>query len=140
MTDRRPVVLMIDDNPADAQMIGEALEWVDTDATFVSVENAAQAFRYLQGQPPFVPCARPDLILLDLRMPLVDGHAVLRQLRGDPLWRDIPVVVLTSSRLERDRERALALGARRFASKPAAWDGYVDVARAIRDDLRDAAG
>ncbi len=75
----------------------------------------------------------PDLILLDLKMPGMDGFEVLRRVKSDPLLRRIPVVVLTSSREEGDRALSYDTGANSYLVKPVSFDGFLGVVRSIED-------
>ncbi len=102
-------VLVVDDDPALAEMLGIVLRQEGLDAAFVADGDAALgAFRR----------ERPDLVLLDLKMPRMSGLEVLGHLRADETTRDLPVVVLTSSEHREDREEALRLGATWFVCKP----------------------
>ncbi len=75
----------------------------------------------------------PDLILLDLKMPGVDGFEVLRRIKSDPILRRIPVVVLTSSREEGDRALSYDCGANSYLVKPVSFEGFLGVVRSIED-------
>ena len=80
--------------------------------------------------PPH-PAARPGIILLDLNMPRMDGKEALGEIRSDPALRDIPVVVLTTSKADEDVLRSYSLGANSFIVKPVSFEGLVDVMRSI---------
>ncbi len=73
----------------------------------------------------------PDLVLLDLKLPGIDGHEVLRQIKSTPVLKRVPVVVLTSSREERDRLQCYDVGANSFLVKPIDFDGFMDVVREV---------
>ena len=103
-------VLIVDDVPENLAMLGELLR----DAHYqVRVANSGRAALRLAAQQP-----RPDLILLDVMMPEMDGYQVLLALRDDPATRDIPVVFLTALDDSRDEQRGLELGAADYISKP----------------------
>jgi two-component system response regulator len=75
--------------------------------------------------------APPDLILLDLNLPTMNGHEVLAALKADPVLRRIPVMILTTSQVEEDKVLAYTLGAERFLIKPGTWAGYQAIAETI---------
>jgi len=106
-------ILVVEDDPADARLVLDALTQLTLDQQTLVVPDGAQALDYLyargrfQGRPPGLPAA----ILLDIKMPGLDGLQVLKHIRADPTLRAIPVVMLTASRQERDLRRAYELGA-----------------------------
>jgi len=85
------------------------------------VSDGEQALEYLRGEEPYAGSDRPDFVFLDLHMPRMDGWQVLKEMRGDRTFRSIPVIVFSSSCIQADRDRAYALGARRFVMKPASF-------------------
>ena len=122
-------VLYVEDNPADAELAAMALQEIGADIELHVVGNGPQAFEFLtrNGGKPGLPLAAPDLILLDLNLPVFTGAMVLAELRRHPTWSSIPVVMYTSSSLERDRALATRLGAR-FENKPSNWDDALALA------------
>jgi CheY-like chemotaxis protein len=132
------IVLAIDDNPADSDIMREAMDWVGFNGVVVTVDNAPKAFSYLSRRPPYVNVPLPHLIVLDLKMPILSGFDVLRELKARPEWAAIPVIVLTSSRHPDDIAKAEQLGAWKFVTKPTSWDGYVQVARDMQESCGDA--
>ncbi len=82
------------------------------------VSNGEEAIAYLKQVSPFEDAPRPDIILLDLKMPKLDGHAVLEVVKNDPELRQIPVVVMTTSKAEADRARAYDANANSYLVKP----------------------
>jgi two-component system response regulator len=111
-------VLLVEDDPDHLFLIRRAL--ADIDSAGVAVDEAAngeQAMTYLE-RARFDDRALPQLVLLDLKLPRLDGFEVLRRIRADSLLRTLPVVVLTSSEQEDDREQALRLGATWYVCKP----------------------
>ena len=121
-------IVLVEDNPNDAEMALRALrknlhvehvQWIKD-----GVEALDYFFRESAPAADFAP--RPlRLVLLDLKLPLVDGHEVLARLKQDPRTRKIPVVVLTSSHEERDIERCYAAGANSYVVKPLDFDGFM---------------
>ncbi len=108
-TNERPTVLIVDDVPVNLQVLGELLQ---NDYRVLAANSGAVALR-IAATPP-----SPDLILLDIMMPGMDGYQVLTALRENPLTRDIPVIFLTALDNEQDERRGLELGAVDFISKP----------------------
>jgi CheY-like chemotaxis protein len=111
-------VLLVEDDPDHLFLIRRAL--ADLDGATVAVDEAAngeQAMTYLE-RARFDEGALPQLVLLDLKLPRLDGFEVLRRIRADSLLRSLPVVVLTSSEQDTDREQALLLGATWYVCKP----------------------
>ncbi|MFN7145241.1 MAG: response regulator, partial [Myxococcota bacterium] len=112
----KPTVLLVEDNEDDAALAEMALARSGHDHTLRVARDGQEAIEILHElQPAGV---QPALVLLDLKLPRVDGRGVLRELRGDPTTVRVPVVVLTSSRLEQDVLDAYALGANSYFQKP----------------------
>lgn len=128
------LVLYVEDNAADAKLVGEALSEVGCRARLEVVENAVQAFEFLANRGRFADIGVPDLILLDLQLPIIGGHQALGVIRSHDRWKRIPVQVITSSAHESDRHISESLGAR-FATKPRTWREYLSWAANVRDLL-----
>ncbi|MFN7803172.1 MAG: response regulator [Planctomycetaceae bacterium] len=125
MTSVRPLrIVVIDDNEDDVLLLREALEELD------GVELVAAAADGEAGLDCLDACLRqeglPDLVLLDLNLPGRNGIEILQALKADPRLRDVPVVLLSTSNLESDINRALAQGAESYLSKPARFDVLQD--------------
>lgn len=126
MSESRTVeVLLIEDSVDDAELTIRALRKRNLANSLYHVEDGLQALEFLHGgdesRPP------PRVILLDLKLPKIDGLEVLRRLRADERTRRIPVVVLTSSKEDRDLERAYALGANSYIVKPVDFTKFAEV-------------
>ncbi len=117
-------VLLAEDNLADAALVMEAFKTSKRHIWLVSLNNGDEVMDHLRGQGGFKPSNRPDLILLDLNLPLKNGFDVLAELKADPLLRDIPVVILTNSRSEEDVRQAYEAGANYYVMKPADFDEF----------------
>ena len=125
----RPVeVLLVEDNPGDVSLLRAALEDGPFPINVHVAINAIQAFWFLAKRDMFADAPTPDVIVLDLQLPVIPGVEVLRTIKGRAGWRDVPVIVLTSSTLEYDRAAALKLGAIAFFTKPKTWDECLDLA------------
>ena len=129
---RRPKCefLIVEDNPADIRLMKEAFGQ-NTDCRLHVCMNGVQALEFLRHEDPFASAPRPNLVLLDLNLPQIDGREVLRQLKSDESLKLIPVLVLSTSESQRDIAMAYELGASCFLTKPQDLDGFFALMRAI---------
>jgi two-component system response regulator len=131
---RDPVILLVEDNPDDEELTRLAFMKAGVAHSLVVVRDGAEALDYLFGTGAHVGrTARdlPHLILLDLKLPKVDGTEVLRRLRQDDRTRLIPVVVLSTSREPRDVADSYLLGANSYARKPVDFDQFAGVIQQV---------
>ena len=121
-------ILLAEDNPSDAEMTMRALKKGNLTNSVVWVKDGEQALDYLFCRGAYAQRAahNPRLVLLDLKMPKVDGIEALRAIKGDPNTRRIPVVVLTSSAEERDIVASYELGVNSYIVKPVEFASFVD--------------
>jgi len=112
-------ILLVEDNPNDAELTQRAFRKSDLDVRLAIVRDGAEAMDYLFGGK-----ARPKVVLLDLKLPKIDGIDVLRRIRAGERTRTIPVVVLTSSQEERDIVECYELGANSYVVKPVDFDRF----------------
>ncbi len=132
MTDTPPFhILLAEDLPADAGLVREALREGRFYCTLDVVEDGEQALAYLRGE--IAGARRPDLLLLDLNLPRLNGREVLAAMKQDPALHLIPVVVLTTSDVERDVEASYSLGAAGFVTKPLDVMEFFQAIHAIED-------
>lgn len=126
-------ILMADDDPDDRLLMKEALEEIELPNAIDFVEDGAELMDYLYQKGRFLidKTVKPNLILLDLNMPKINGHEALRLIKSDPVLRRIPVIVLTTSKAEGDVIKTYDLGVNSYISKPADFDELVKVAREI---------
>jgi two-component system, chemotaxis family, response regulator Rcp1 len=124
-------VLLIEDNPGDADLTRETLEASKLLLRISVVVDGAQALEYLLRQGPFTDAVMPDLILLDLNLPKMDGREVLRSIKAHEELRAIPVVILTSSDAERDVVESYQLGASCYVTKPVDLLAFQSIVRSI---------
>ena len=110
-------ILLVEDNPADAHLTMLALQEADICKEFHVVEHGEQALAFLRQQGSYTGVARPDLIILDLNLPRMDGLTALAAIKADPAIRAIPVVILSTSCAEQDITQAYHLGAVRYFVK-----------------------
>ena len=124
-------VLLVEDDPGDAQLVRIAWTECRLNAALHLVRDGTDALAYLLRQPPHEQAPRPDLILLDLNLPRMDGRELLGVLKADPDLASIPVCVLTTSRAERDVRQTYALGANAYVAKPLSITEFVEMVRSI---------
>ncbi len=111
-------ILLVEDNQADIYLTKEALKESDVQVELHVVEDGVKASNFLLKKAPFESAITPDLILLDLKLPIKDGIEVLEEIRQTPALKRIPVVVLTSSEHEKDISRTFSLDATCYMTKP----------------------
>ena len=124
-------VLLIEDNPGDADLIRETLESDRLQLHLSVVTDGPAALAFLARESPYTSAPRPDLVLLDLNLPKLDGAEVLAAMKAREDVRHIPVVVLTSSDAERDIVQSYRLGASCYLTKPLDFSAFRDIVRAI---------
>lgn len=124
-------VLLVEDSPTDAMMIQEILEQASVRRRLHVVDDGMQALQFLRQQGAFTGAPRPDLILLDLQLPGKSGHEVLGEIKADERLRTIPVVVLSSSREERDIAGAYRSFANSYVTKPLDYEDFVEAVHLI---------
>jgi len=134
MADSQPLqVLLVEDDPGDVLITQEALSAGHVRSTVHVVGDGEKALRFLRRQQEFEQVPRPDLILLDLNLPKVNGHEVLQDVKADADLRRIPIVVLSTSRAPEDVLRSYDLHANAYVSKPVDFDSFVDAVTQIDD-------
>jgi chemotaxis family two-component system response regulator Rcp1 len=126
-------ILLVEDNEADVRLTQEVLSESKVRNNLIVVNDGAEALACLRRQGQFKDSVRPDLILLDLNLPVKDGREVLAQIKADPELKSIPVVVLTTSKAEEDILRTYKLHANCYITKPVDLEQFVTVVRYIED-------
>jgi CheY-like chemotaxis protein len=125
---------MADDDPDDCLLTQEALEESQLIHELHFVNNGEELLDYLFHRGQYQPTdhsPRPDLILLDLNMPKKDGREALKDIKANPSLRQIPIVILTTSKTEEDIYRTYDLGASSFITKPVTFDALVQVMKTL---------
>jgi two-component system, chemotaxis family, response regulator Rcp1 len=131
-SDARPIeILLVEDNPGDVRLTQEALREGRIRNRLSVVEDGEEAMRYLRREGEFAQAARPDVVILDLNLPRMNGREVLREMKGDPRLKSIPVVVLSSSEAEQDVVAAYDLHANCYVTKPVDLDQFVRAIQSI---------
>jgi CheY-like chemotaxis protein len=124
-------ILLVEDNPDDADLTVDALREGRVRNRVTVVEDGVLAMAYLRREGRFASAPRPDLILLDLGLPRMDGREVLAEIKQDPDLRRIPVVVMTSSDDEKDILAAYNLHVNCYVTKPVDLDQFLGVVKSI---------
>lgn len=124
-------ILLVDDNPEDVDLTREALEKVKIANNLSVVHDGVEALSFLRHEGKYANTPRPSLIFLDLNMPKKNGHEVLLEIKNDPKLKDIPVVILTTSKDDEDIARAYREHANCYVSKPVNLQQFSKVVDAI---------
>ena len=126
-------ILLVEDNPGDARLAAEALKDSKINNTLHTVVDGEEALKFLHKSEKYKDAITPDLILLDLNLPKIDGREVLDEIKKDENLRLIPVVILTTSRAEEDIIKSYKLHANCYISKPLDLDQFMKVVKSIED-------
>ncbi len=124
-------VLLVEDDPGDVLMTREAFQDYKVHNQLHVVNDGEQAMAFLRQEGEYAGRPRPDLVLLDLNLPRMDGRQVLHAIKSDPDLSSIPVVVLTTSEAEDDVLRSYSLHANAYVTKPVDFERFIDVVRQI---------
>jgi len=124
-------ILLVDDNPGDLRLAAEALKEVNVQARLHTAKDGMEAMAFLRRRGKYVNAPRPDLILLDLNMPRMNGRQVLAEIKEDSVLKHIPVVVLTGSRELDDMVKTYDLHANSYVTKPADFEQFIVMLNSI---------
>lgn len=122
-------ILIVEDNPNDAEMAMRALKRNNLTNKVYIVNDGEEALDFILSRGKYSirkKCVRPRMVLLDLKLPKIDGLEVLREIKGNPETRIIPVIVLTSSKEEKDLIESYKLGVNSYIVKPVEFEKFVD--------------
>ena len=131
MERRSITILLAEDDPDDRMLVADAVAEGRLVNELRSVEDGEELMDYLHQRGKHAGAPRPGLILLDLNMPKKDGREALREIKADPSLRQIPVVVLTTSKAEEDVFRSYDLGANSFVTKPVTFQSLVELMKTL---------
>lgn len=129
-------ILLVEDNHMDVVLTLDAFKEAKLKNTINVARNGREALDYLFGHHKYsdrLIYPMPNLILLDLKMPGIDGFEVLRQIKNTEILKRIPVIILTSSKEEGDRALSYDIGANSYLLKPVSFDGFTEVVKRIDD-------
>jgi two-component system response regulator len=124
-------ILLVEDNPGDVRLTQEALKSGKILYDLQVVKDGRQAMNFLYKHAPYTDAFTPDLILLDLNIPVVSGREVLAEVKGAPHLKQIPVIILTTSSDERDVTDTYAHDANCYITKPFDFDQFINVIKLI---------
>ena len=125
-------ILLVEDNPDDVELTLRVFRKYHIINKIIVARDGEEALEILFNSRKGVPEGeRPDLILLDLKLPKIDGLEVLRQIKGNPRTQPIPVVILTTSKEEADLMKSYKLGVNSYIRKPVNFDNFIEVIRQL---------
>lgn len=139
---RRNVIVMVDDDTDDLYLAAEAIDTVGVPIEFRALGSGTELMDYLERRGKFSApsCApRPDLVLLDLNMPLMDGLATLNMLRTSEAFRDIPVIIFSTSTAPTDIHKSYLGGANTYIAKPHSFDALCETMQKLSEYWFDTA-
>jgi len=129
-------ILLVEDNPMDVELILDAFKEARLGNSVKVAKNGEEALAYLNGEGQYADRGQfplPDMVLLDLKMPGIDGHEVLRRVKETDRLKRLPIIILTSSRDEGDRAISYDNGANSYLLKPVSFIDFLDVVKKISD-------
>jgi CheY-like chemotaxis protein len=126
-------ILLVEDNEGDVHLTLQALQRAKVRNSVHVANDGVEAMAFLRRETPHGDAPRPDVILLDLNLPLMDGREVLQELKNDPELRTIPVVVITTSSAEEDVVKSYSLQANCYVTKPVDLKQFLHVVDSIGD-------
>jgi two-component system, chemotaxis family, response regulator Rcp1 len=126
-------VLLVEDSPGDVRLTREALGEVNKSVHLHVAFDGVEAMAFLRHQEPHIDVPRPDLILLDLNLPKMDGREVLARIKGNENLKTIPTVILTTSEAEADIVKSYQLQANCYLVKPVQFDAFEILVKSIND-------
>ena len=129
----RPVILLVEDNAADLRLAQEVLKETQLPHDLLVARDGEEAMQILRRESKYSEAARPDLVLLDLNLPRKHGSEVLREIKSDASLKTIPVLILSTSKAERDVRTCYEAHANCFLTKPVSIDEFARLAALIRD-------
>ena len=126
-------VLLVEDSPGDVRLTQEALREANLAVTLHVAADGVEAMAFLRGEGEHADAPRPDLILLDLNLPRMDGREVLAHVKADASLKAIPTIILTTSEAEADIVKSYQLQANSYLSKPVQLDKFESLVKSIND-------
>jgi Response regulators consisting of a CheY-like receiver domain and a winged-helix DNA-binding domain len=126
-------ILLVEDNEGDVGLVEEVFHEAKIRNKLNVAEDGEEAMLFLRKEGKFLNVSRPDIILLDLNLPLKDGREVLKEIKEDDDLKRIPVVVLTTSKAEEDVLKSYDLHANSYITKPVDFDQFIKVIKSIED-------
>jgi CheY-like chemotaxis protein len=124
-------ILLVEDNPGDVRLTVEALRGAKVANELHVVADGEAAIDFLRQRGEYADAPRPDIVLLDLNLPRLEGREVLADIKSDPNLAKIPIIVLTSSSSDRDIQQSYALHANCFVTKPVDFTEFIEAVRSL---------
>jgi CheY-like chemotaxis protein len=140
MKNEKPNVLLVEDNPADINLVEEALEEAQLDCCLHIMRDGMRAVEFLEQLDAEPDRPAPQVVLLDLNLPMIGGEEVLRRVRMSPKCEGVKVLIISSSDAPADRERVMKLGATDYFRKPSSLSQFMLLGTKVRAMIEDAAG
>jgi CheY-like chemotaxis protein len=126
-------VLLVEDSPGDARLTREAFREANASIHLHVVVDGVEAMAFLKQENPYLHAPRPDIILLDLNLPKMDGREVLARVKNDPALKTIPTIILSTSEAPADILKSYQLQANCYLSKPVQFDAFEKLVISIND-------
>ncbi|HEX2926104.1 MAG TPA: response regulator [Ruminiclostridium sp.] len=126
-------ILLVEDNPADRFLVHQLFEDLDIQYTLHAVTDGLEALQFLRKEGIYNSAPDPDLVMLDLNLPKLNGKDVLKEIKMNENWKKIPVLVLSTSDDKGDIIDSYKMHANSYIVKPAEYDRYLDIMKNIRD-------
>jgi chemotaxis family two-component system response regulator Rcp1 len=126
-------ILLVEDNEGDIRLMREIMGEVNKTARLHVVTDGVEAMEFLRYQGRYIDAPRPNLILLDLKLPKLHGREVLARIKKDPHLQTIPVIVLTSSEVDSDVTISYQLMANSYLRKPSNWNDFEELVKSLND-------
>lgn len=126
-------ILLVEDDAGDVELTREGLAAGKMFVHLHTVDDGIKALRFLRREAPYTDAIQPDIILLDLNLPRMDGRETLKEIKSDERLRSIPVIMLTTSEADSDILKCYDLGASCYISKPVGFQEFLKVVRSLED-------
>ena len=138
MKTEKPNVLLVEDNPADINLVEEALEEARLDCHLHIMRDGVRAIEFLERLDAQMDDPSPDVVLLDLNLPMIGGEEVLKRVRMSPKCIGVKVLIISSSDVPADRERVMQLGANDYFRKPSDLAQFMLLGAKVRTMIEEA--
>ncbi len=130
---RATEILLVDDNPADTDLTSDVLAGSGWTNHIHAVTDGTEAISFLRQKGKYANALLPDLVILDLEMPRMNGHAVLAEVKTDPVLRKIPIAIFSTSEAPQDITHSYELGANCYVRKPGNLQEYISAVKSIEE-------